>query len=335
MSFARIQYIDRLKGLAIILVVMGHLYNFSYGQSASVWFRVISSFHMPLFMFLSGLVVCKSGCTPDLSLRRLGKKLCMFLMPMLVFGLCFALCYTHIGSLSDFFNMAWQFLMAPAKGGYWYLMSLSIYYVFLQLFRLNRKNTVWEDLVIASVIYVLFLIGWKLTAQAYDPFCLLNSTDFFPFFILGFLSGKYNLISVLKKHSIWVVPSALASYLVLFGSTFDNHVLNTLSERFFIRYFAIIVIVSLFAWREDKASWAERSLGYVGKHTLDVYVLHYFIVYNLNLATLDRWMESNGYVLLSLCVTFLLAIPITAASVVLGQMLHRLKLIDKFVFGRF
>lgn len=54
----RINYIDRMKGMAIFLVVMGHVYFFAFEQSGSVWFDVISSFHMPLFMFLSGLVVC-------------------------------------------------------------------------------------------------------------------------------------------------------------------------------------------------------------------------------------------------------------------------------------
>ena len=54
---SRYEYIDRLKGLAILLVVMGHLMAFSLIASRNPIFTVISSFHMPLFMFLSGLVV--------------------------------------------------------------------------------------------------------------------------------------------------------------------------------------------------------------------------------------------------------------------------------------
>ena len=45
-----------MKGLAIFLVVMGHVYGMDFAQSDDVVYRVISSFHMPLFMFLSGLV---------------------------------------------------------------------------------------------------------------------------------------------------------------------------------------------------------------------------------------------------------------------------------------
>lgn len=61
----RVKYIDRMKGLAIILVVMGHVYLFSMGGSACRMTEFISSFHMPLFMFLSGIVAV-SGVTPPI-----------------------------------------------------------------------------------------------------------------------------------------------------------------------------------------------------------------------------------------------------------------------------
>ena len=53
----RIQYIDRLKGLAILLVVIGHLMAFCTHGERNPIYEVICSFHMPLFMFLSGLVL--------------------------------------------------------------------------------------------------------------------------------------------------------------------------------------------------------------------------------------------------------------------------------------
>lgn len=59
----RILYIDRLKGLAIVLVVMGHVFGFSQPDDAITKF--IYTFHMPLFMFLSGMVVS----TPPVSIK--------------------------------------------------------------------------------------------------------------------------------------------------------------------------------------------------------------------------------------------------------------------------
>lgn len=45
----RIDYIDRMKGMAIFLVVMGHVYGMVFNQSEDVTYKWISSFHMPLF----------------------------------------------------------------------------------------------------------------------------------------------------------------------------------------------------------------------------------------------------------------------------------------------
>ena len=52
----RILYIDRIKGLAIILVVVGHLYTFSEATDGNLVNKFIGSFHMALFMFVSGFV---------------------------------------------------------------------------------------------------------------------------------------------------------------------------------------------------------------------------------------------------------------------------------------
>jgi fucose 4-O-acetylase-like acetyltransferase len=50
-------FLDIAKGLAIILVVVGHVIQGSSEKFDDLlWFRVIYSFHMPLFVFLSGAV---------------------------------------------------------------------------------------------------------------------------------------------------------------------------------------------------------------------------------------------------------------------------------------
>ena len=60
----RIKYIDRLKGLAILLVVMGHVYVIALDLTDEVVYRVIGSFRMSLFMYFSGLVACSGIVVP-------------------------------------------------------------------------------------------------------------------------------------------------------------------------------------------------------------------------------------------------------------------------------
>lgn len=56
MQNERIQYLDRIKGFTILLVVIAHVYIFSYGMTDTLVFKTIASFHMHLFMFVSGYV---------------------------------------------------------------------------------------------------------------------------------------------------------------------------------------------------------------------------------------------------------------------------------------
>lgn len=70
----RIQYIDRLKGIAILLVVMGHIPLFCYHTGIECMDRFIGSFHMPLFMFLSGLVT-KTKIAPEYDFIKCLKKI--------------------------------------------------------------------------------------------------------------------------------------------------------------------------------------------------------------------------------------------------------------------
>lgn len=61
---ARIKYWDLLKGIAIFLVVWGH--TIQYGGSGSIFFDnkafiFIYSFHMPLFLLISGYFLAKSA----------------------------------------------------------------------------------------------------------------------------------------------------------------------------------------------------------------------------------------------------------------------------------
>lgn len=65
----RITYIDALKGLAIILVVWGHVAEKSMGVEVMPFNRMYGSFHMPLFIFLSGLFAYKGTQVSDLDFK--------------------------------------------------------------------------------------------------------------------------------------------------------------------------------------------------------------------------------------------------------------------------
>ena len=74
--------IDIIKGIAIFLVVLGHVIQFRFLPESfdeNYLFRMIYSFHMPLFMFLSGYLVWKES----LITVNLQKKFRRLIIPFL------------------------------------------------------------------------------------------------------------------------------------------------------------------------------------------------------------------------------------------------------------
>ena len=67
----RIHYLDSLKAILILLVVLGHAVQFNDTEhyANSILFRFIYSFHMPLFFFISGYLACR-GVLIDGLLRK-------------------------------------------------------------------------------------------------------------------------------------------------------------------------------------------------------------------------------------------------------------------------
>ncbi len=59
----RLQYIDQLKGLAMLLVLIGHVIVFCGLGYDNVFMKHIVMMNMPLFFFLNALVINKIGIT--------------------------------------------------------------------------------------------------------------------------------------------------------------------------------------------------------------------------------------------------------------------------------
>lgn len=308
----RIDYIDRMKGLAIFLVVMGHVYGMVFAQSDDVAYRVISSFHMPLFMFLSGLVACSGIVAPYWGIGKLSKKLKGLLLPLIVFGMCFT---TTISK--DFLTSLIGFLESPNKNGYWYLMTLAVFYVSLSLYRLNVKQKWYIDVALAIAIWGGMFALWKYTAQTKDYFCMLNCGNFYPFFILGVMTTKYNLLDKMHKAN-WLFSLCIVAYAFLFCVDMPFHALVSLNKHIFLPFCMVYIVVTLFVGRHGAMSYGEKILDFVGKRTLDIYVIHYFFIKMIHLKDLGINWEVTDNSLLMFIVAVGLSVVITALSIGVG-----------------
>lgn len=104
--------------------------------------------HAFVLMFLSGLLACSGVVAPYWDVRKLGKKLKGLLLPLVVFGMCFTMTFSK-----DFLTGLIGFLESPNKKGYWYLMTMAVFYVTLSIYRLNLKQKCFIDVALAIAIW--------------------------------------------------------------------------------------------------------------------------------------------------------------------------------------
>lgn len=327
----RIQYIDRLKGFAILLVVIGHVSVFCYHSRVDVMDRFIGSFHMPLFMFLSGLVT-KTSIAPPIEISKWLRKIGTLILPLCIFGFCFTLYCTNTSIMTEIPSKVWTFISSNNKMGYWYLFDLALFYATMPIFSLNNRNRWWIDTAIACMVEGVFYLGWKPENTLTDVMCLLNAASFFPFFIMGYMTKKYNVMEWLRKQN-WLFTISLVAYIFMLAFPFQIHILHTLTWRLLMPLTGILTSLLLFANRESEDSWVERQLAFIGRHTLDIYTLHYFIIISINIHMLGHWFAETDNALLATVLAIIISIPTTYISIYAGKLLRQSELLRKYAFG--
>ena len=124
----RLPFFDNLKGVLIALVVVGHFFNGALSaQIVPAWclFDFIYSFHMPLFIFVSGMF-CKSAYSQKKGFRA-GLVLYYLLLSWMM--------YLALWLPQAFLGVAEPLNLLTLDGSMpWYLMALAVYCALTPLF---------------------------------------------------------------------------------------------------------------------------------------------------------------------------------------------------------
>jgi len=158
--------LDRAKGLAIILVVFGHLV--AREDPAGVgWYgplrMVVYLFHMPFFFYLSGYVAVLAGADRAAPADLLPRRAARLLVPFLGFGLAILLGKLALGPFVAVDNLPagleaglwalfWDTGHSPATS-VWYLLALFVFSLMLPA--LLRVAGLPRTLAAGLVLYAL------------------------------------------------------------------------------------------------------------------------------------------------------------------------------------
>lgn len=165
-------FFDNAKILLMVLVVLGHVLPIGFKQKINVaTFEWIFSFHMPLFVFISGYF------TKITNSKKFWEGIIKLVETLIVFTIVHVVMKYMQGEAKDLFRL----LVIP-QFTLWYLLSLiwwriMLYYIPSSI-RENQKK-----LIIYSIIFCL-LMGW---VPIDDELSFQRTFSFFPFFVTGFM----------------------------------------------------------------------------------------------------------------------------------------------------
>lgn len=313
MENKRIEYIDSLKGFAMICVVLGHIADGYLGSSLypeadtvlTVMLEIIYMFHMPLFIMISGYLYqtayySGNNCKTERLKRQILNLFTTYILFSVVLGVVKYISGSFVNSQVSQRDilMIWAMPIYP----YWYLYVMLMLYLFFYLF---RKRT---DSRIFVWIALICCIGSNLlNAEMY--FEVYHFLYYMFFFYIGMLYQKKQNLLLFKCPVIgilFLLSVILAIGYLVTGSEYER--------LYWIPGINLIVAlgIGLFVWRcfeHIRVLGKNKLFLLCGKYCLEIYVIHCFFTAG-NRVIFAKLGINNMYVSIVLNLIISIAVPI-------------------------
>lgn len=285
---------DNIKGFLILTVVIGHfLYSFQCDYKlAQILYYWIYTFHMPAFLFASGLFA-KKYC---INSKVKAEKVLYLFGYLSVFQLVEYSLFHILGSNKEFT------VFDPYRG-LWYLLSLIIFYLLIPIFEKFKPH-----FAIPLVVALGLIIGCEKSAGSL--LAISRTFTFSPFFFLGYYTtenftekihnfkGKIpiGILSVLISVSLWffsdvIFPEPLLNQsgeipqALFYGEKGYTALKYSLFEGLFMRIVAYVIAILMIIGLILLIPKIKTPLSKLGKNSLQIYIFH--IMLNITFKTAD------------------------------------------------
>lgn len=308
----RLLYLDQMKGVAIFLMVMGHVLIFSFHTSDSL-VQAFGVSNMPMFFYVSGFLSYYEMNTRGQFVQKLVKRCRRLVIPWIsvTVAMCF---YGHKQFEPTLLSFYWFFYM---------LILISVVFSVFEYF-IARKIKRALYYVFSFLFLMAFVgIGYYTEFQSYRfPFAefVVFSTSYF----LGWCCRKYPALNdfCLNNNLLYVICIPLFIY-----GCCNMQSLNLVTR--ILAGNAGVLIWQSFFYNQYKCSVVyingggknslRNIIAYLGQSSLSIYMLNNFFIPDLtNYGTTFLTVE-NGF-LWQFVVVSLLTLPVIGACVIVREM---------------
>ena len=353
----RLEWLDALRGFTMILVVANHVAGLGFGEewkhSSAIPFLIL--FRMPLFFFVSGFLAYKAAQVWNL--RNLGalvsKKLRVQIIPTLVFF------FLAAAILNNNFLVAVETnFHSPMKGGYWFTIALLYMFIIYYLFSYLESKLKWKSWIPITLLFLVSILFYETNYQPKyfswaagykgaktDLFYFLQDSSllqvllYFPFFLYGNIVHRYWEKAQKVMDSKWFFPVVIV---VVILATLDALKWHTLRMTWAIipltvsRFGLLTITFMYFRYYKQyftKLSPIGASLQYIGRRTLDIYLIHFLFMPDL--PTVGAFFKSYPHnFVLDIVLSVILGLVIIGFSIITSNILRISPFFKKWLFGR-
>lgn len=340
---ARLHHFDILKGMAIYMVVMGHVLTMCVrGIDASLIFKLIGEVHMPLFFFISGWLAYRTDTNGRGIPPVLGKRSLRLLVPMVAVSALWVYVLPSKGLDSPLPATLTALWTDQWKGGYWFtLVLMEIFVLYRLMFRpfASARPAAMEIVQILGAWVLLIMVNNWLTPLVDDIFSWVLVVKFFPVFMMGVVARRHSTVWDRLCSTSWAVTAATVLFTVSFAVVgwawqYPEN-MDIVATPVMHLSLVVIAMAAVRPWSDAAVAAGSRAAAmwtYLGKRSLAIYLLHYFFLFPMGWAR--PWLMDTDMSLVPMGVfAALWAAAIVAAVLLLDRIIAPSRLLSFLLTG--
>lgn len=339
-------FVDLVKAYAIILVVLGHSIQCGSGENYlqtqlffdNIIFKYIYSFHMPLFMLISGYLFAYGIKNSFVDIVT--NKLRSLIAPICFWAIIPLVIYITTQCLNDSFSimLSFKYYLNYSLFSLWFLWA-----VFLCSLLVVIVNKLFKY---AICIYVLLFVVSFVVPDGYN---LYLYKFMYPFFVIGYMFNKYSLqekLQYIYRSKYFEIGVGALFFLMLLFYKHDMYIYisryaivgKDIIEQLYIdiyrliiglvgSIFTLIVLHKIYKSLQNKKFFDRESLILtIGKNTMGIYIISSIIDHCILSEITKSLTGPNYFVVIETIVIIIL-------SIIMVKLIKRNNILNKLLLG--
>lgn len=302
----RNKYIDYIKGITIILVIIPHCIQYGSGSTYlnecffydNVLFKFIYSFHMPVFMMISGYLFKYSISRHSFG-AIIKSRITNLLIPILVWNSIYVIIQNYLISDETLNVFYWESYIKNL----WFLWAV----LWNSLLILLVHNFYHDSIIIYIILFVILLFIPHRYNSNYYVFM-------YPYFLIGYIinNSTYSIISIIKDklstHFATIIISIIFLLLLSMYSR-EDYVYTSKTNVLLERHISFhMIFIDIYRW----------SIGFIGSFLfwrITQFLYRHFMTNSITTSLINIGTKTMGiYIISDYAFRFFYLLPIKSLN---------------------